>query len=495
MIDFIICIGNGTETADQMAKNIANDYKIIHRGFLDSNTELLSGCYHTSIFDIKPLQLATMVAGIIDRLKIIVLNQPQSEFNSSRDYYDTIDMAYTFNFKCPVEFVNPSMVNHLLQDLKDNKSFCIMPFIALLRGTKHCCYMKSFKDPYTNFKTDSNSIEMRQKMLRGEKTDLCQRCYNYEEVGAVSPRQAFTQDWIYRLNLKSYDDVIKNTKLVKYEIWLGNYCNLQCRMCRPENSNLIDDEYVRIGLSDTKLGIMTENLLDTIDLDTVQQLQVNGGEPSINQDFFNFLKHCIKVGKTDFEIFINTNAVSLTKEFITLIKQFKNIRIAISIDGFDQVNQYIRWPNNWSKFTQNIESLIKLIPPQNYHFHTTVSIYNISKLYEMYDFLNSHYPTATFNMDTLEEPKNLKLHNFANKKIALENLNRIKTLDKYNNDVAFNKRINGIIQILESSQVDLSELADFFKFNDSLDLSRNVKLADYIPELEQCRSYLKDNHA
>ena len=57
----------------------------------------------------------------------------------------------------------------------------------------------------------------------------------------------------------------------------------------------------------------------------MQQIQIVGGEPSISQDFYDFLKRCIRANKTDFEIYISTNCVSVTKEFISLIKQFKNI--------------------------------------------------------------------------------------------------------------------------------------------------------------------------
>ena len=38
---------------------------------------------------------------------------------------------------------------------------------------------------------------------------------------------------------------------------------------------------------------------------------------------------------------------------------------------------------------------------------------------------------------------------------------------------------------------DLSTLSSFFEYNDMLDESRNSKLIDYIPELEQCRELIK----
>lgn len=490
MIDFVICIGNGDEQSDLEAKAIAIDYNLAHRGFLDIHTDLIPGCYHTSIYDIKLLELTTKVAGILDRLKIVVLNQDESFYKNRREYWDTVEMAQAFIDQCPVEFVNPSMHNSLTHSLKNNKSFCIAPFVSLKDNEKHCCYMKHFDSPYTNFYTDPSSVKMRQQMLAGEKTDLCQKCYRYEQFGAASPRQGLTRDWIYRLNLKSYEDVIKHTQLVSYEIFLGNYCNLQCRMCDPASSSLIDSEYAELGLSTEKFGIVTHNFLDTVDLDTVQQLIVTGGEPSINPEFYNFLKHCIQIKKTDFEIQMSTNGVSLTKEFMSLIRQFTNVKISISVDGVDRTNQYIRWPTNWEKWKKNIQTLIESIAPHNYHFSTTLSIYNISQLYPLYEFLDQTYPTALFDISQVETPSNQQAWNFPNKQLVLDSLNQIKTLKKYHSDEFFNSKINGIVRRIETSKIDVDQLAEFFQFNDILDQSRNIRLTDYIPELAQCRSQL-----
>jgi hypothetical protein len=38
--------------------------------------------------------------------------------------------------------------------------------------------------------------------------------------------------------------------------------------------------------------------------------------------------------------------------------------------------------------------------------------------------------------------------------------------------------------------LDLEKLKTFFEFNDKLDQSRNIKLVDYIPELEAARKLI-----
>jgi hypothetical protein len=37
---------------------------------------------------------------------------------------------------------------------------------------------------------------------------------------------------------------------------------------------------------------------------------------------------------------------------------------------------------------------------------------------------------------------------------------------------------------------NIASLKEFFAFNDRLDQIRNVRLVDYIPELEECRKYI-----
>ena len=37
---------------------------------------------------------------------------------------------------------------------------------------------------------------------------------------------------------------------------------------------------------------------------------------------------------------------------------------------------------------------------------------------------------------------------------------------------------------------NIDTLKTFFEFNDTLDKSRNIKLVDYIPELEECRKLI-----
>lgn len=494
MLTNIICIGNGGSVADLLAKDIATLHNVNYCGFLDNNTIIKDGCYHTSIYDIKTNELISKIKNI-DNLTVIMLDQNKSCYSYDREFYDTIELGHSLSEYAQVEFVNPSMNNPFSKIVSANKSFCILPFNSLRLGPSgarsHCCWMSQFDKAYTNFYDNPDSNRLRQQMLAGELVDLCSTCYKIEATGAISERQHQTIQWSHRLGLQSLNDV-KNIKLVNYDISIGNKCNLMCRMCNPSNSNLISSEYARIKLHPEDVGIIEASDFDIVDLNTVQRIQVAGGEPSINDSFYDFLKKCIKLNKTDFEIFVATNAVAINKEFTQLIQNFNNIQFSISIDGFEYTNQYIRWPLPWLKITNNIKKLTSVIKPYNYFFNTVVSIYNIFQLFELFKFLEDNYPTSSFSLSFLSDPDILEPWNFPDKQLALKNLNKIKTLKTYQQNQIFKSRIDGIITQLENTNVDLIKLKEFFEFNDKLDQSRGIKLADYIPELDNCRRYLKN---
>ena len=484
--DVVICIGNGTELASSMARRTADSYGIRYYGVLESATTLVAGGYHTSIYDIKLPELVNKLAGR-NNVKVVVLDQDQTCYNDVKEFYDTIELAQSLVDCCSVEFVNPELSNPIRQILETNKSFCILPFVSVNYSdiVKHCCWMEPIGDHYTDFENNPGSVELRKKMLAGEKDPVCAQCYRIEDAGGMSQRQVQSTQWSHRLGIKSIDNLSAN--LVNYEVPLGNKCNLLCRMCNPGNSNLIDQEYTKIGLSSIPIGITAPNYFDRIDLATAEKISVAGGEPTINENFFEFLERCIEVDHTDIEISITTNCVSLPRRFLELVPYFKNFRCSISVDGFGQLNHYIRWPTQWNKLTENIQELTQLIKPYNYSFNTTVSIYNISQLYNLFNFLETNHPGIHCEIIYLEEPDYQQASNYPNKETALAELKRVQSLALYQKNENFKKRIDGLVNLISNSTIDYKKLQAFYEFNDRLDASRCVKLADYIPELEQCR--------
>jgi hypothetical protein len=488
----LLCIGNSDTQADQLSREIAQARGLDYHGIMRSNTLLIPGCWHTSVYDLKLTEVKKKLSSY-PNCEILVLDQPASAHLRYREYTDTIDMAQELARFYPTTFVNQKMSNPFRQILDQNKSFCIAPFNSLQisnQGIRHCCWQSDAFTEYDDFYQDQRSQNMRKLMVAGTMIPQCEKCYQKEEVGAISSRQDRTLRWIYEMGYTSISDVVDNLKPINYEVYLGNKCNAMCRMCKPVSSHLIDREYKQIQLIDHSLGTIQLQNLNTIDLHNIKRLEVSGGESTISEEFEKFLEMCISQQRTDFEIFVSTNAYALSNKFLKLIKHFKNIRFSISIDGFQDVNLYVRWPIKWQKFCRNIELFANNLPPEHISFNTTVSIYNISRLYELYEFLDLRYPNIHCSMSFLNNPIDQVPWNFPDKQKVLDGLDQITNLTRYHKDEIFKSTIDGLITKISTCSVDLSMLRRFFEFNDKLDQSRGVKLKDFIPELEQCRNYM-----
>ena len=105
----------------------------------------------------------------------------------------------------------------------------------------------------------------------------------------------------------------------------------------------------------------------------------------------------------------------------------------------------------------------------------------------MLEFLNTQFPNCLIHSQFAE---NIYPFIFKFSKNLVQKLETIKSIDAYNNDVLFASFVDGVIKNAKQSKLDKNKLQHFFNFNDTLDISRNSCLNDYIPELEQLRKLL-----
>lgn len=485
----ILCIGSGNSDADNRAKIYALKNHMEYRGLIDSDLDPELGCYHTSIVDM-PIAMLTYVARKFDC--VVLINQGAGAYDNFEDYRLTIEFVNGLKKTSKVIFLDPEQNFSSIDALEENKSLCVLPFTAVHKegnAIAPCCLFeggpefKNRTDTF-NFKTDKQFQAVRSRMLSGVLVPECNICTSVENMGAQSPRTVWSNEWFIKLKFNNVESVKTQESL--YDIRLGNKCNLMCRMCTPSASNLIDREYAQIGLVDHTYGELNYNDFAMINFDTVKQVYVAGGEPSINRDFMNFLKTCIETKRTDFIIMINTNAAVITQEFLDLVGAMPSVKLEISVDGFDLVNQYIRWPSKWSKVTKNIQNLHKASLGK-VSFNTVASIYNMGNLYNCIRYLDDCYPDALKHISYAFTPDLQQPWKFPNKEIALADLRRIHDLTCYRSQPQFRSKIQGLEKMITEFKNSENELVEFFRWNDRLDQSRKVKLIDFIPELERCR--------
>jgi pyruvate-formate lyase-activating enzyme len=496
----ILCLGNNTRDTDNKSQLIAAEYSLPGRGLLSEleNTILLEmyqddGVYHSSIYDVEFGKLVWL-CNQFDQ--VIMLDQPKDQWSHPDAYYRTIKVLESTD--SVVVYRNPdskTSIDYFENLVQVNKSFCIFPFIEMLvnfDSTTVCCRsnapvvkLNDLKD----FSTDPNYTKIRNKMINGEKLEkkYCGECYDLESRGMISARQQETVEWANRLNLKNIQDLKKIVSPAYYEIRPDNKCNLLCRSCNPSSSHLIDREYKKLQIIEhTQTQKRHVTGFDIINFDQLKKLYIAGGEPTIISKFYQFLDQCIDQKNTNFEILVNTNGTTLKEKLKQQLKYFSNFQFIFSIDGYDKLNHYIRYPSDWNSIIENWSYLRE--HGHKVFVNTTVSIYNIDTLDILCEYIDHKFPGTLIHLTILKHPEFMSpfFHPDADK--VLKSLQRIKTLMCYKNDHLFASIIDGLIQHFHyEHKINNDALTNFFVFNDRLDHSRNIFLNDYCDSLEQYR--------
>jgi sulfatase maturation enzyme AslB (radical SAM superfamily) len=503
----VLCIGNNTVDTDIRTSQLAEAHTATSFGLLSeldgeiTILEPLPGYYHSSVYDIEYHRLLTL-ASKFDL--VVILDQPREQYSHPDAFYQTIRLANELSLTCVVKFLDPTYntaINFFEKLVTTNKSFCIFPFIELLAkngSTTVCC--RSSKEvtrlaDLTDFQKDPNYTDIRNKMIAGELLpDHCATCYRLEDQGILSSRIQETVEWANRIGVTSLDDLGRLTSPVYYEVRASNKCNLQCRMCNPASSHLIAKEYATlkfINLED--FANLEHTNFDFIDFTNLTKLYIAGGEPTIMTEFYDFLDQCIENKQTDFELLINTNGTKLSERFKKQLTYFKTVSFIVSIDGYAELNHYIRWPSDWHKIVTNVEYLYK-------HFfisiNITVSIYNILKLHELINFIDTNFPKAVVHCQFAESTDGmLSALNFPYSAELVDQLVQIQNLNCYKNDKLLSSFVDGLINHYQlQPKVNLLQLQYFFEFNDQLDNSRNIALIDYVPELDKARHLIQPSN-
>jgi len=301
--------------------------------------------------------------------------------------------------------------------------FCSLPFnsvsIAPFGAVRICCNnynlpqkpdgsFYSFNDSDFDLMTAVNSDfhkELRLDLLNEQQHPSCHRCWDIEKQGGVSYRQSWNDR--YQNNFEQYvenmnsDGTLKTIRSDYVELTLGNKCNLKCRMCNPFSSILWLKEAKQLGLidqsqeNDLKNYSWFENprfekAVDLL-LKSTDRLNILGGEPLIIEEQFNLLKKAIDFGyASKMEVQYNTNLTKIDPRLLEIWSKFKAVFLNVSVDGFENLNEYIRHPMKWKNFYSNLEILQQWTKKINLHvsLHCTFQAINVLQLDRLYKFVN-----------------------------------------------------------------------------------------------------------
>lgn len=412
-----------------------------------------------------------------------------------------------------------------------SKTFCVLPWIHSFVNSdgnyQVCCtseeYHRGIPDTDGKFYNIKNTPpqheiinsefmkNLRQDMLSGKWNNICTRCKTTEGDAGISRRMIENNEYNYLI-----DDLLENTneegqikiefKSIDYR--LGNLCNLECRMCGPHSSSrwLKDwnDVKPKREQIDEALRTAYENY-DWIDKDylltefkeklkSVERLHFAGGEPLIIPQMAQMLKFCVDMDVAkNIIVSYNTNITALPPAVIELWKEFKGVRLLCSIDGFNKVNEYIRYPSKWEIIDRNLTYLDNNFEKYNIQeilLSCTVQVYNVLDLADLYIYLKKFkHIVPALNLINLHKPFYLKtmILPVVAKKRAEESLRKIAEDLKESLPLHYHYLIENIYQTINFMNLEDMTffLPLFLKVNGNIDKAKGISFSDYLPELHE----------
>lgn len=510
----ILCLGDNTSEeawAHKLTKKFAEENNLTFRGMITNLEQTLeNGCYHTGPVSMKPADIIN-ISKKFD--KIVLLNQTQDQFSHNRIFLDMWKLVKDLRIN-GIQVEENKKIFKYLRDWEDlfekNRNICVLPFTEIhnhnIDGLNLCgrsmAYPIKEKEKFSNilesWSNGTNIKKIREDMLNGKRIANCKVCHAYEDNDIRDQRWNYSFDWISKLKIKNVEELKKIKKPFHYNLRLSNKCNLMCKMCASEYSHLIEketksikDPTLRHFLGEKKYHYDAD--FEKIDLDQALSIYITGGEPTFNPLVYNFLQRCIDNKKTDLTINIQTNAAKITPKFFSLTKNFTNMTMNCSVDGVGKINEYQRWLLKNEVQMKNIIDFYN----QGHHIHIihVVSIYNISTIGDTMHYFDNTFPFASVQLQWASFKEDiLSPYNHPNKDMVFLSLQKAKKSKCYwHNESGTTEIINDLYNFYKdtNSQANLEKLRKFFWYNDSLDSIRGSKLADYIPELEECRKYIK----
>lgn len=416
-------------------------------------------------------------------------------------------------------------------NISENKSFCSIAWSNISTHTdgsaRLCCVSDEFikKDDGTNFNLGYDKLEdiinsnsykkIRTSMMNGDPVTGCNKCYNAEEHGGKSYRQFYNMGWLANSDVKKkIDQSILGENIeatVQYfDIRFGNMCNLSCRSCYAGASSQFDKDVRELvpktnilkfhGWMDQDVNTWytTDTFKNNIDsqLNNIRLYYMNGGEPTIIEKNIDILKYMIDKGVSkNITLQFNSNMTNTRKDFYDLLPHFHKISFMASIDGYEKMQEYLRYPSKWSQITNNLNKLLNM-NLSNLEIRITPVIYKynlefITDLFEYVENINKLQGRGVIQIApiTLMDPPYLDFEYLPRdyKLMCWDKIDRWITESCKYQTIMFHSKIDTIKSKCMSDLQDDENLDRFFEFTDIFDAHRNQKLSDINPRLDSLR--------
>ena len=289
--------------------------------------------------------------------------------------------------------------HHRISTCMNKETFCVIPFLGGAIGptgkTMACC--QTFDSSPYDYKqvvqwfTSDEMSNFRQDLYNGVKHSWCKRCWDVQDIGQPSLREFYNKELVNKETAQIIRTTVNNNfrteQIYFLDIKPGNLCNLKCVMCWPDSSSRVLAEWRQ-----NRQWFPTVSQFDGVDFswpeteqfkEIVTQLaphlkyvKITGGEPFLNP----YIEDILEALPEDCLVHIITNLTIIDDRKISLLKKFKKLWLAASVDAVEELYEIIRYPSSWDNVKANIEKIQKVLPVENFTFAITVTPLSILQI-------------------------------------------------------------------------------------------------------------------
>jgi len=215
-----------------------------------------------------------------------------------------------------------------------------------------------------------------------------------------------------------------------------------------------------------------------IKCDGLKEVWINGGEPTLIKEHGYFLNKFVEDGRSkNIDLHYSLNCTQFPDHFIELWKNFKKVRIHLSIDDLEERNYYVRFPSDWNQIFSSFEKIIKYKDIFNLEVCQTLSALNVYNIDNFKKWVNSYNLIIAHNFVHYPDHMHVSLIPDQMKEDIKKNMLNLAPHEK-----------DRLLIELDKPK-DVVKEKKFYSFIKLLDKQRNVNITDYLKEWEP---YFKD---
>ncbi len=284
-----------------------------------------------------------------------------------------------------------------------NKTFCMAPwthtYLSPQSERRLCCASRE-KASWTNQYIDSEKADknsdykpitldehwnsdymkgIRKSLMAGEEISQCQVC-NHKLLNIYTYRDYFTKNlFVDKINEafeKTNDDGYTEMNPISFDYRISNLCNFKCRMCGDQLSSQWEAENRMLGYYDNgaeawatkeykpiiekfQKEVAEKELWDAVKEGRIEEIYWVGGEPLMFEIHWDVMQYLVQSGHSkNVTVRYNTNLSRTSFKGINLydlLPHFKKVNVSASIDGTDEIVEYVRHGIKWNQWLDNFK--------------------------------------------------------------------------------------------------------------------------------------------